>query len=87
MAAGEIASHFDVTRPAISQHLAVLKDAGLIAERREGTKRIYRLRPEGLEEVRRFIEAMWDERLQVLRAEAEAEEGRRGGGARAQRRH
>lgn len=87
MTAGEIASHFDVTRPAISQHLSVLRDAGLIAERREGTKRIYRLRPEGLEEVRRFIEAMWDEGLQVLKAEAEAEEGRRRGGSRAQRRH
>ena len=46
--AGEIASHFDVTRPAISQHLTVLKEAGLVDERRNGTKRLYRARPEGL---------------------------------------
>jgi len=48
MSAGEIASHFDVTRSAVSQHLRVLKDAGLLAERRNGTRRIYRIRPEGL---------------------------------------
>jgi DNA-binding transcriptional ArsR family regulator len=47
MTAGEIASHFEVTRPAISQHLTVLKEAGLVSERRDGTKRIYRFRPEG----------------------------------------
>ena len=73
MTAGQIASHFDVTRPAISQHLTVLKGAGLLAERREGTKRIYRLRPEGLDELREFIDSVWAERLSVLKREAEAE--------------
>lgn len=76
MTAGEIASYFDVTRPAISQHLTVLKSAGLLAERREGTKRIYRLRPEGLDELREFIDGIWAERLAVLKHEAEAEERR-----------
>lgn len=79
MTAGAIASHFDVTRPAISQHLSVLKDAGLLSERREGPKRIYRLRPEGFEEVHSFLEQMWGERLQVLKREAEAEERRERG--------
>ncbi len=71
--AGEIATHFPVTRPAISQHLRVLKDAGLISERREGTRRLYRARPEGLAEVRAFFESMWDDSLDRLKAAAEAE--------------
>lgn len=79
--AGEIASAFEVTRPAISQHLTVLKDAGLLTERREGTKRLYRARPEGLADVRRFIEAFWDDRLERLRLAAELEEGRRRSGS------
>src|SRR5213083_1751946 len=53
LSAGEIAAHFDVTRPAVSQHLRVLKDAHLLVERREGTRRLYRARPEGLAELRR----------------------------------
>jgi DNA-binding transcriptional ArsR family regulator len=85
MTAGEIASHFDITRPAISQHLAVLREAGLLSERREGTKRIYRLRPEGLEELRGFIDAMWAARLLELKRAAEREEGRRRGPGRADR--
>jgi DNA-binding transcriptional ArsR family regulator len=76
MTAGEIASHFEVTRPAISQHLTVLKDAGLLAERREGTRRIYRLRPEAVEQLRAFLDEMWGEGLQALKREAEAEERR-----------
>lgn len=77
MTAGEIASHFEVTRPAISQHITVLKHAGLLSERREGTRRIYRLRPEGLEELRAFVDAMWNQRLQDLKRVAEVEERRR----------
>jgi DNA-binding transcriptional ArsR family regulator len=56
--AGEIAAHFDVHRTGISQHLTVLKDAGLISERRDGTRRLYRARPEGLDALRQLIEAM-----------------------------
>jgi DNA-binding transcriptional ArsR family regulator len=74
LSAGEIAAHFDVTRPAVSQHLHVLKEAGLVSERRNGTKRLYRARPEGLVELREFLEGFWDERLEALKREAEREE-------------
>src|SRR5437899_11392147 len=79
MTAGSIASHFDVTRPAISQHLRVLHDAGLVSERREGTRRIYRARPEGLAELRAFLDDFWGERLAALKREIEAEERSSGG--------
>ena len=79
LSAGEIASHFDVTRSAVSQHLRVLKDAGLLAERRNGTRRIYRIRPEGLAELREFIDGLWEVKLAALKRVAEAEE-RRGRG-------
>jgi DNA-binding transcriptional ArsR family regulator len=69
--AGAIASEFEVTREAISQHLRVLKQAGLIAERKEGTRRFYRARPEGLAEVRPFLEEMWDDSLALLKAAVE----------------
>lgn len=71
---GDIATHFEVTRPAISQHLQVLAAAGLVTVRREGTQRLYRARPEGFAELRSFIEGFWDEQLQLLKQEAEAEE-------------
>jgi DNA-binding transcriptional ArsR family regulator len=77
LSAGEIAAHFDVTRPAISQHLRVLKDAELLAERRDGPRRLYRARPEGLAELRDFVEDLWDGGLERLKAAAEAEERRR----------
>jgi len=74
LSAGEIASHFDVTRPAVSQHLNVLKEAGLVSERRNGTRRLYRARAEGLTELRDFLEEFWDTRLEALKREAEKEE-------------
>jgi len=74
LSAGEIASHFDVTRPAVSQHLTLLKEAGLVDERRNGTRRLYRARPEGLAELREFLEEFWDARLEALKREAEREE-------------
>jgi DNA-binding transcriptional ArsR family regulator len=77
--AGEIARRFEVTRPAISQHLAVLREAGLVAERREGTRRLYRARPAGATELRAWLEAFWDDRLDRLQAAAEATEEPRGG--------
>jgi DNA-binding transcriptional ArsR family regulator len=76
MTAGAIASEFDVTREAISQHLRVLREAGLVVERREGTRRYYRARPEGFAEVRPFLEEMWDDSLALLKAAAERQ-GRR----------
>jgi DNA-binding transcriptional ArsR family regulator len=74
LSAGEIASHFDVSRPAISQHLTVLKGAGLLSERREGTRRLYLARPEGLAELRDFLDEFWAEGLERLKAAAEQEE-------------
>jgi DNA-binding transcriptional ArsR family regulator len=79
LSAGEIASGFDVTRPAISQHLGVLKEAGLVSERREGTKRFYRARPEGLRELKEFLEGFWTFSLAQLKREAEAEERKKRG--------
>ncbi len=75
LAAGEIAARFDVTRPAISQHLGVLREAGLVEERRDGTRRRYRVRTAGLEPVRAWLDGFWDERLDALKAAAEAEAG------------
>src|SRR6476619_3600135 len=79
LSAGEIAGHFDVTRPAVSQHLAVLREAGLLSERRNGTRRLYRARPEGLAELKEFLEEFWDERLSALKREAEKEERKKHG--------
>jgi DNA-binding transcriptional ArsR family regulator len=79
LAAGEIAAHFDVSRPAVSQHLNVLKEAGLVSERRNGTRRLYRARPEGLADLKVFLEGFWDERLDALKREAEKEERRKHG--------
>ena len=72
LTAGQIATHFDVTRPAISQHLTILKDAGLLSERRDGPRRLYRSRPEELAEVRAFLDQMWPAALQRFKAAAEA---------------
>lgn len=77
LSAGEIAANFDVTRPAVSQHLTVLKDAGLLVERREGTRRLYRARPEGLAEIRDFLNSFWSGRLERLKLAAELEQQRR----------
>ena len=79
LSAGEIASHFDVSWPAISQHLGVLKEAGLVDERRNGVRRLYRARPEGLESLRAFLDELWGDRLAALKREAEREEKRRDG--------
>ena len=69
--AGDIAAALPITWPAVSQHLRVLKGAGLIAERRAGTRRYYRARPEGLAGVREFLDGFWDEKLQTLKREVE----------------
>ena len=79
LSAGEIASHFEVTRPAVSQDLTLLKEAGLVDERRNGTRRLYRARPEGLAELRAFLEEFWDARLDALKLEAEREERKKRG--------
>jgi DNA-binding transcriptional ArsR family regulator len=73
LSAGDIASRFDVTRPAISQHLAVLRASGLVNERRSGTRRLYRVRPEGFDELRAWFDSFWREGLARLKTEAEQE--------------
>ena len=79
LAAGEIARHFDVTRGAVSQHIGVLKEAGLISERRDGTRRLYRVRLQGFAELQDFLNEFWDTRLVRLQAAAEAPGNPRGG--------
>ena len=70
-AVGEIAGELPVSRPAVSQHLRVLKEAGLVTERREGTRRLYRLDPDGLGELRRYFDDFWSEALAGFVAAAE----------------
>jgi len=73
LSAGEIAGCFDVTRTAVSQHLTVLKHAGLLAERKQATRRLYRARPEGLAGLREFLDQMWASSLEVARDVVEAD--------------
>lgn len=80
MSAGDIASRFEVSGPAISQHLKVLREAGLVAERRDGPRRLYSLRRDGLTDVRAFVESLWAGDLQRLKAAAEAEQRRKSPG-------
>jgi DNA-binding transcriptional ArsR family regulator len=77
LSAGAIAAQFDVSRPAVSQHLAVLREAGLLRERRQGTSRYYRARPEGLAGLRSFMDEFWTDRLERLKLAAELEQQRR----------
>src|SRR5438067_11524689 len=79
LAAGDIASHFEVSGPAASQHLTVLKEAGLVHERRTATRRLYSVRTEGFEEVKAFLEGFWDARLEALKRAAEREERKKRG--------
>jgi DNA-binding transcriptional ArsR family regulator len=66
-----IAQGLPVSRPAVSQHLKVLKDAGLVEERSEGVRRIYSLRREGLMELREWLDSFWGEALDAFKLEAE----------------
>jgi DNA-binding transcriptional ArsR family regulator len=77
LSAGEIASRFDVSRPAVSQHIATLREAGLLDERRDGTRRLYRVRPEGMAGLSDFLNGFWTDRLERLRLAAELEQQRR----------
>ena len=73
LAVGELAAELPVSRPAVSQHLRVLREAGLVADRREGTRRLYELAPEGLTELRDWVDTFWSEALARFKAEAERE--------------
>ena len=70
---GEIAAELPVSRPAVSQHLHVLKEAGLVRDRKEGTRRLYSVDPEGLAELRRYLEGFWDTALVAFKDAAEGE--------------
>jgi DNA-binding transcriptional ArsR family regulator len=74
--AGQIAAHFDVTQQAVSQHLTVLKRAGLLAERREGTRRLYTLRPESLQPLRSLLDEFWPDALARLKQSVERSHSR-----------
>ena len=70
---GDIARELPVSRPAVSQHLRVLKDAGLVTERRDGTRRLYRIDPDGLAAIRDYFDNFWNEALAAFKAAAESE--------------
>src|SRR5215831_615458 len=69
---GVLASGLPVSRPAVSQHLKALKEAGLVTDRSEGVRRVYYIDPEGLGELRRWLDQFWDDALEAFRREAEA---------------
>jgi DNA-binding transcriptional ArsR family regulator len=76
LGAGEIASRFDVTQPAISQHLKVLRETGLIGERRAGTRRLYSVRSEGMGDLQAFLAQVLPASLERLKRAAEEDERR-----------
>jgi DNA-binding transcriptional ArsR family regulator len=75
-AVGELAGELPVSRPAVSQHLRVLKEAGLVTERRNGTRRLYRIDPGGVDALRAYFEAFWTEALANFKAAADDEQRR-----------
>ena len=78
LAVGELARGLPVSRPAVSQHLRVLKEAGLVSERRNGTRRLYRIEPDGIAALRAYFDEFWSRALDAFKAAAE-NEGRREG--------
>lgn len=72
---GDIARHFDITQQAVSQHLQVLKEAGLVAVRKQGQRRLYLVRPEGLETLEAFLAELWPTGLERLKQAVEADRG------------
>src|ERR1700719_2610676 len=73
-AVGAIARGMPVSRPAVSQHLKVLKEAGLVTDRPEGTRRVYHIDPKGLAAIRRWLDQFWDDALASFKAEAERDD-------------
>jgi DNA-binding transcriptional ArsR family regulator len=85
LSAGEVAAHFAVTQPAVSQHLKVLKEAGLVRERREGTRRLYSVRPDGFADLHSFLADVLPAGLERLKRAAEAEQRQADAGRNAER--
>ena len=77
LAVHELAERMPVSRPAVSQHLRVLKDAGLVTDRRSGTRRVYQLDPEGIARLRAHFDQVWDRALSAFASLAEAESSTR----------
>ncbi len=75
LAVAELAEGFSVSRPAVSQHLRVLKDAELVADRRVGTRHVYQLKPDGLAALRDYLDRFWDQALASFKETAEREKG------------
>jgi DNA-binding transcriptional ArsR family regulator len=73
---GQIASELPVSRPAVSQHLKVLKDAGLVTDEARGTNRVYRLDPQGLGPLRRWLDEQWEQSLANFKSLAEEDDGK-----------
>jgi len=73
-AVGELAREFPISRPAISQHLRVLKNARLVVDRAEGTRRVYQVNPEGIEMLRRYFDRFWTDALAAFKKAADQEE-------------
>jgi DNA-binding transcriptional ArsR family regulator len=71
---GELAGELPVSRPAVSQHLKVLKEAGLVVDRKVGTRRLYQVDPDALADLRAYFDAFWDRSLAAFRDAAETEE-------------
>jgi DNA-binding transcriptional ArsR family regulator len=74
-AVGEIAANLPVSRPAVSQHLKLLKETGLVAERREGTRHYFALSPHGLGELRAYVDGLWSDALAAFAAHVAEEPG------------
>lgn len=72
---GELARQLPISRPAVSQHLRVLKDGGLVISRAEGTRRVYRLNPDGVTALRAWLDRVWDDALTAFQKAAEAAPG------------
>src|SRR3954449_4610195 len=73
-AVGELADEFPISRPAVSQHLKVLKDAGLVVDRRDGTRRLYQLDPDGVGALRAYFDTFWNQALAAFKTAVEQEE-------------
>jgi DNA-binding transcriptional ArsR family regulator len=76
LAVGEIAEGLPISRPAVSQHLRVLKEAGLVSERRDGTRRLYRVDLDGLAELRAYLDGFWSDVLDAFKTAAQGGKGR-----------
>jgi DNA-binding transcriptional ArsR family regulator len=74
LSVGDVAARLPVSRPAVSQHLRVLKDAGLVSDERAGTRRLYRVEPDAIAELRDYLDEFWDRALAAFKETVEKED-------------